>query len=271
MREVAQRTRQGKVPTPSCSTAAPASLIRHSGPRAIGSTRLMQTRSRCRRARQTGPSPRWTTWRPRRTPSAISQRKRPWRSAGTYYAMIAELDAMVGEMMDTVDALGLTDSTYFIYISDHGEMNLEHGQYLKNSLYESSARVAHDHRRTRPCAREWPLKTWSPSSTSTPRSWTWRACPSQKTWTANNTLMPLLTRRIPGPSRLGAQSIPQQLSRTRASSCSVKATGSTSPTPAIRPNCSTSRKTPKRSTTSANPIPAKRRRTRQETTHYRGL
>lgn len=58
-----------------------------------------------------------------------------------YFAMVAELDAMVGELMQTVDDLGLTDSTYFAYLSDHGEMNMEHRQYLKNSLHEASARV----------------------------------------------------------------------------------------------------------------------------------
>ena len=59
----------------------------------------------------------------------------------TYYAMIAELDAMVGQLLDKVDELGLADSTYVIYISDHGEMNMEHRQHLKNALYEPSARV----------------------------------------------------------------------------------------------------------------------------------
>ena len=58
-----------------------------------------------------------------------------------YYAMIAETDAMVGELMQCVDDLGLSDSTYFVYCSDHGEMNMEHRQYLKNSVYESSVRV----------------------------------------------------------------------------------------------------------------------------------
>ncbi len=58
-----------------------------------------------------------------------------------YFAMIAELDAMVGEVMRAVEDQGLADSTYFIYLSDHGEMNMEHRQYLKNALYEASARV----------------------------------------------------------------------------------------------------------------------------------
>jgi len=58
-----------------------------------------------------------------------------------YYAMVAEVDAMVGEIVAAVEETGLADSTYLIYTSDHGEMNLEHGQYLKNSLYESAVRV----------------------------------------------------------------------------------------------------------------------------------
>ncbi|MFC1543382.1 sulfatase-like hydrolase/transferase, partial [Candidatus Neomarinimicrobiota bacterium] len=59
----------------------------------------------------------------------------------TYYAMIAETDAMVGELVNTVEDMDLDDSTYIIYISDHGEMNMEHRQWLKNSLYEGSVRV----------------------------------------------------------------------------------------------------------------------------------
>lgn len=58
-----------------------------------------------------------------------------------YYAMVAELDDMLGKVMDTVDGLGITDSTYIICTSDHGDMNMEHKQYLKNSMYEASARV----------------------------------------------------------------------------------------------------------------------------------
>jgi arylsulfatase K len=59
----------------------------------------------------------------------------------TYFAMIAELDAMAGEVVRAVDELGLRDNTYFIFTSDHGEMNMEHRQFLKNALYEGSARV----------------------------------------------------------------------------------------------------------------------------------
>jgi len=58
-----------------------------------------------------------------------------------YYAMCAETDAMVGELTDEMDKLGLADNTYFIFSSDHGENNMEHRQYYKMNMYESSARV----------------------------------------------------------------------------------------------------------------------------------
>ena len=58
-----------------------------------------------------------------------------------YYAMVAETDAMLGEVMAALDEVGLSDTTCVMYISDHGEMNMEHGQHLKNALYEGSARV----------------------------------------------------------------------------------------------------------------------------------
>ena len=58
-----------------------------------------------------------------------------------YFAMIAEVDAMVGAVTAALDELGLRDSTYVIYTSDHGEMAMEHRQHYKMTLYESSARV----------------------------------------------------------------------------------------------------------------------------------
>lgn len=59
----------------------------------------------------------------------------------TYFAMVAEVDEMVGKVMAAVDRLGLLDDTYILFASDHGEMNMEHRQYLKNSMYEASSRV----------------------------------------------------------------------------------------------------------------------------------
>ena len=58
-----------------------------------------------------------------------------------YFAMIAEVDAMVGQVVDAVDKAGLADSTYVILSSDHGELAMEHQQFYKMSMYEASVRV----------------------------------------------------------------------------------------------------------------------------------
>ncbi|MCX7012165.1 MAG: sulfatase-like hydrolase/transferase [Candidatus Sumerlaeota bacterium] len=58
-----------------------------------------------------------------------------------YFGMIADLDDMIGGFMDAVEQMGLADNTYFIFTSDHGEMNMEHRLDYKNAEYEGSARV----------------------------------------------------------------------------------------------------------------------------------
>lgn len=58
-----------------------------------------------------------------------------------YFAMIAALDEMVGRVLGHIDSLGLGDSTYVIFSSDHGEMAGEQNQVLKRCMYEASAHV----------------------------------------------------------------------------------------------------------------------------------
>ncbi len=58
-----------------------------------------------------------------------------------YFAMIAEVDAMVGRLLEAVEDLGLAGNTCVIFASDHGEMAGEHNQYYKMTLYEPSVRV----------------------------------------------------------------------------------------------------------------------------------
>ncbi len=55
-----------------------------------------------------------------------------------YFGMIAALDEMVGEVLGALDELGLRESTYVIFSSDHGEMAGEHNQILKRTMYEPS-------------------------------------------------------------------------------------------------------------------------------------
>lgn len=58
-----------------------------------------------------------------------------------YLAMIAELDAMVGQVLEALEAAGLADRTIVVFFADHGDMQMEHRQWLKNAMYEGSTRV----------------------------------------------------------------------------------------------------------------------------------
>lgn len=58
-----------------------------------------------------------------------------------YFAMCAEADAMVGDILSALRESGIADSTVVIFSGDHGELALEHQQYYKMSLLEGSARV----------------------------------------------------------------------------------------------------------------------------------
>ncbi len=58
-----------------------------------------------------------------------------------YFAMCAEADAIVGEIMAALQEAGLADDTTVIFSGDHGELAMEHQQYYKMSLFEGSVRV----------------------------------------------------------------------------------------------------------------------------------
>lgn len=58
-----------------------------------------------------------------------------------YYAMCAETDAMLGEIILALRQLELLQKTVVIYTSDHGELAMEHRQFYKMSMYEASAHV----------------------------------------------------------------------------------------------------------------------------------
>jgi arylsulfatase A-like enzyme len=58
-----------------------------------------------------------------------------------YSALVAEVDHWVGQILDTLDELGLTDNTLVIFTSDHGEMLGSHGMRGKFCFYEESSHV----------------------------------------------------------------------------------------------------------------------------------
>jgi len=58
-----------------------------------------------------------------------------------YYGLIAEIDDWVGQILNKLDELGLTENTMVVFTSDHGEMLGAHGMREKNVFYEESAHI----------------------------------------------------------------------------------------------------------------------------------
>ena len=59
-----------------------------------------------------------------------------------YYGMISLMDKQIGQILDRLDALGLTDNTLVVFTSDHGHLFGQHGLIAKGPFhYEDLLRV----------------------------------------------------------------------------------------------------------------------------------
>jgi uncharacterized sulfatase len=89
-------------------------------------------------ATQTGvPPAAWFTNPPHWDVGETGQRE----SIRAYYASISFLDANVGRVLDALDRLQLSSNTIVVFVSDHGYHLGERGQWMKQTLFERSARA----------------------------------------------------------------------------------------------------------------------------------
>lgn len=63
------------------------------------------------------------------------------RARRAYYGSISYVDAMVGKVLATLDAIGQTDNTAIVFTSDHGEMLGERGMWFKKHFFEPALRI----------------------------------------------------------------------------------------------------------------------------------
>ena len=68
-------------------------------------------------------------------------RRQQQEALQAYYASISFVDANVGKLLDALERLGLAENTIVVFWSDHGYGTGEHGQWMKQTVFEAAARM----------------------------------------------------------------------------------------------------------------------------------
>ncbi len=58
-----------------------------------------------------------------------------------YYAAVTFTDSNVGRLLNALDRLGLNENTLVVFWSDHGYALGEHGQWMKQTVFEAATRI----------------------------------------------------------------------------------------------------------------------------------
>ena len=75
-------------------------------------------------------------------PSGESTEERLWQGAkARYWGLASLVDKYVGQILDHLEGLGLSEDTIVVFTSDHGDMMGEHHLMSKAIVYEGAERV----------------------------------------------------------------------------------------------------------------------------------
>ena len=63
------------------------------------------------------------------------------KAVAAYFGLCTYVDSLIGEVLDTLDDLGLGETTRVVYTSDHGDNVGARGLWGKSNMYEESAGI----------------------------------------------------------------------------------------------------------------------------------
>ncbi|MEP7364555.1 MAG: sulfatase [Acidobacteriota bacterium] len=84
-------------------------------------------------------APPWAYWT--NPPNWGMTRRQQQEALQAYYASISFVDANVGRLIAALERLKLLENTVVVFWSDHGYGTGEHGQWMKQTVFEAASRV----------------------------------------------------------------------------------------------------------------------------------